>query len=108
MQFESLRTIKFFCAMSSLQILSPEQRIQQLESNPMSVMSQVMDLDRQLRSSLAERTRELQSAREELGLEVAEVIETYETVTQHHDQRLIRLEHMVDDGDNLTYSDDSG
>ena len=41
--------------MSSLQILSPEQRIQQLESNLISLMSQVMDLDRQLRSSLAER-----------------------------------------------------
>jgi peptidoglycan hydrolase CwlO-like protein len=41
--------------MSSLQVLSPEQRIQQLESNLISLMSQVMDLDRQLRSSLAER-----------------------------------------------------
>ena len=41
--------------MSSLQILSPEQRIQQLESNLISVMAQVQDLDRQLRSSLAER-----------------------------------------------------
>jgi regulator of replication initiation timing len=46
--------------MSSLQILSPEQRIQQLESNLISVMAQVQDLDRQLRSSLAERADLLQ------------------------------------------------
>jgi regulator of replication initiation timing len=41
--------------MSSLQIFSPEQRIQQLESNLISVLAQVQELDRQLRSSLAER-----------------------------------------------------
>ena len=74
--------------MSSLPVPSPEQRIQQLESAVLLLISQVAEL-----------TRELQSAREELGLEVAEVIETYETVSQHHNQRLIRLEHMVDDGE---------
>jgi chromosome segregation ATPase len=41
--------------MSSLQIFSPEQRIQQLESNLISVLAQVQELDRQLRSSHAER-----------------------------------------------------
>ena len=85
--------------MSSLPVPSPEQRIQQLESAVVSLISQVAEL-----------TRELQSAREELGLEVAEVIETYEAVTQHHNQRLIRLEHMVDDGDSQDEEqyDDSG
>ena len=37
--------------MSSLEILSPEQRIQQLESTLISVLTQVADLTRQLQST---------------------------------------------------------
>ena len=40
--------------MSSLEILSPEQRIQQLESTLISVLTQVADLTRQLQLSLTE------------------------------------------------------
>ena len=81
--------------MSSLQILSPEQRIQQLESNLISVMAQAQDLDRQLRSSLAERAdllQRLENVEDQVTDDVLDDLNNLHGRLNVHDDRLDNLD----------------
>jgi len=95
--------------MSSLQILSPEQRIQQLESTLISVMTQVQDLDRQLRSSLAERA-DLQQRMDRLealqGMAEDVIYDNNEELQERLDVHDDRLDNL-DGGPEEQQNDDS-
>jgi chromosome segregation ATPase len=89
--------------MSSLQILSPEQRIQQLESTLISVMTQVQDLDRQLRSSLAERAdllQRLENVEDQVDDDVLEDLNNLHGRLNDHENRLYDLDGGPDEQQN--------
>ena len=81
--------------MSSLQILSPEQRIQQLESTLLSVLTQLADLTSQLQST--------QQRVKEMELEANELVSS-----QAHDADWEELQGRINDHENRLYDLDGG
>ena len=83
-------------------VLSPEQRIQQLESTVSSLISQVNELTRELQSTRTER--------EELQDDLGEMAQTHSDLAHDYGNRLSRIERRVDDvdgGDEEQYNDSS-
>ena len=81
--------------MSSLEILSPEQRIQQLESHLLSVLTQLADLTSQLQST--------QQRVKEMELEANELVSS-----QAHDADWEELQGRINDHENRLYDLDGG
>ena len=89
--------------MSSLQILSPEQRIQQLESNLQLVLTQVADLTRQLQTALAERANMLQrleNVEDQVDDDVLEDLNNLHGRLNDHENRLYDLDGGPDEQQN--------